>query len=136
MRKATMCLLVALCLWGATSWQSQPQWRVVVVKQVTHTNTTFNNDPMFTPSKTGLYRLSGYCSVDGELSGEWNFEFGWTDFAGQTETGSRDCTAIPQRQGTQVFIFSPMIGTPVYLSSSSVSGNATYNAAFTIEQLQ
>jgi len=136
MHKLTLGALILLCLWEATSWQRQPQWRVVVEQHMTHVNTIFKNNLVFTPSKTGLYRMSAYCSVDGTQGSQWNFEFSWTDFAGQLDTKTVSCGSLEDGQGTFVFVFSPIVGTPVYLSSNSQNGEPTYNGAFTIEQLQ
>jgi hypothetical protein len=139
-RKATIGMLVVLCLWGATSWQqSPPQWRVVLEYHVTGGTKQYSLFPIFTPQKSALYRVSGYCSATGQFNTSgWAFLFIWHDLGGGTDSASVGCTAgSPGPLQSNVTIFSPQAGVPVVLSANS-SGDmsSTYNVAYTIEQLQ
>src|ERR1700683_3471144 len=87
MRKATIGLLVTLCLWGATSWQNQPQWRVVMEQHMIGGTVAQNNVPIFTPEKNSVYRLSATCSSLG-TNGSWNFLFIWNDLPGNPASAS------------------------------------------------
>jgi|HubBroStandDraft_4_1064222.scaffolds.fasta_scaffold205977_2 hypothetical protein len=139
MRKVTIGLLAVLCLWGATSWKSQPQWRVVQEAHMTGGTMQISDRPIFTPERTGLYRLSAYCSALGipNKSG-WSFLLMWNDLPGGPASASVSC--LPDSYGPQqqtVVIFSPVAGVPIRLTGeASGDMSSTYNAAFTIEQLQ
>jgi hypothetical protein len=140
MRKATIGLLGVLCLWGATSWKSQPQWTVVAEHHVVGGTTPFTRTPIFTPRSTGLFRLSAYCSASGGPVGQsgWAFLLGWKDSSGGTGSANVGCVAgtVSPYQSTMT-ILSPQAGLPFLLSANS-SGEmlSTYDVAFTIEQLQ
>jgi hypothetical protein len=137
MRKAMIGLLVVLCLWGATSWQGPPQWKVIVEQHITGGTVQLNGATVFTPQKAGLYRVSGYCSATGPSKSNWNFRFEWDDLSGVSASTLLTCEAglyLPAQSG--VVIFSPKVGTTVHLGSYEIGGALSYNAAFTIEQLQ
>jgi|HubBroStandDraft_5_1064220.scaffolds.fasta_scaffold366030_2 hypothetical protein len=143
MRKATIGALVVLSLWGATSWQQQqslPQWSVVLEHHMMNGTEQFSRMPLFTPQKAGLYRVSGYCSAIGQYNESgWSFSLIWTEAeGGGTNSAFVSCVAdSPSPSQSNITIFSPTPGEPVLLTAeSSGTGSSTYNAAYTIEQLQ
>lgn len=139
MCKGTLCLLVVLSLWAATSWQHQPQWRVVVEQHMMGGTQPISDAPIFTPERTGVYRLSAYCSASGPANKSgWSFLFIWNDLPGNPASADVSCIADFFQSAEQaVVIFSPQVGVPVRLrGEDSGDKSSTYNAAFTIEQLQ
>ena len=139
MRKTTIGLLVVLCLCGATSWQSQPQWTVVTERQTVGGTMPFSRTPIFTPRSAGLYRLSAYCLASGPAGQSgWAFTLIWTDLAGVSDSAAVGCVAgAPSPLQSNVTILTLQAGAPVLLSgNASGDMSSTYDAAFTIEQIQ
>jgi hypothetical protein len=138
MRKATIGLLVVLCLWGATSWQNQPQWRVVRVLVLTNQTAGIPPTTVFTPTKAGLYRYSVYLSGTGQR-GQWSLSINYNDLTGTpTSVGlevgpfSNEVNAL--WANLPVAPFSAQPGTPVTFTTFGTA--AAYNVGVTIEQLQ
>jgi hypothetical protein len=141
MRKATLGLLVVLCLWGATSWQRQqtlPQWRVVAERHMTNSTEFLFNVTVFTFQETGLYRLSGFCSaVTNYNQAGWEFFLTWRDISGNSVTANVQCGADTNGPTSIVTVFDPQASSPVVLRNEFTGdGSATYDAAITIEKLQ
>jgi hypothetical protein len=138
MRKSAMCLLVVICLWGATSWQTERQWRVIRDVALTNQTAGIPETTLFTPTKAGLYRYSIYLSGTGQ-SGLWTLSINYHDLTGQA-------TSIPVQIGpfsgdaNAIWTSLPLApisvqpGTPVTFTIFG-SGPATYNVGVTIEQL-
>lgn len=140
MRKATMCLLVVLSLWGATSWrppQPLPQWTVVAERRFAGKG-VFSSLPIFTPGKDGTYRFSGACTVvGGQQNDSWTFTVRWEDLSGEIVSSSLKCIVGEFDSAQQsVFMFLPKPDVPVELNGTYSGAASSYVAAFTIEQLQ
>jgi hypothetical protein len=147
MRKATMGLLVALCLCGATSWQRVlaphvapvAQWRVVKEQHVLGGTTPPNYVPIYTPTTNGFYRLSATCSVIGGQSGQssWIFTFAWTEPGGNGGGFQLACSADNFQPIQQiVLVFTPKPGSPLVLNGSALGEASSYEGAYTIEELE
>jgi len=135
MRKTTMSLLVLLCLWGATSWQGQPQWRVVQHVVLTRQTAPISQTTVFTPTERGVYRLSAYLSAGGSPQANWEWSFYWNDLDGVGFQTSLDSSDGPSQVGAM--IFAPQPGVPVtYATTSNPQPHGGYDLLFTIEQLQ
>jgi hypothetical protein len=139
MRKAAICLLVAVCLLGATSWQPQPQWRVVREIGLTNQTAGIPQTTFFTPTKAGLYRYSIYLSGTGQ-GGQWNLFIHYFDLSGfesniQLQIGPSSAGYKAMWANLPVAPISAEPGVPVtfYISGS---GPATYNVGMTLEQLE
>src|SRR5262249_574496 len=135
MRKAAMCLLAALCLWGATSWQYQPQWRVGQSVVLRNQTSQIPSTVLFTPEKLGLYRVSPYIEANGPGSGNWTLTWKWFDVSGIMLSSGIEADFD---NGTNVSSMAPSpFSFNVAPFSYSITGiGGTYNVAFTIEQLQ
>ena len=136
MRKIAISLLVVLSLWGATSWQQQPQWSVVHQLALTHQVNPISQTTIFTPTKAGLYRLNAYIS-GANSPDQWVLQFGWTDLSSAPVI--QEINPQPSGVGWNqlALVFSVQPGTPVTFSVSGQPGqNAFYNLAFTVERLE
>jgi hypothetical protein len=128
MRKASICLLVLLCLIiGGSAQNRVPQWKVVKTGILLNGNTALSGT-LFTPSQSGLYRITGYISSN--TTGNSTINFFWTDINGRPT--SYDLTGSGGGTPAAVVLpFFPKAGTPI---EYDVFGS--YNVAFTLEQLQ
>jgi hypothetical protein len=144
MRKATMCLLVALCSLVAFG-QNQPQWKVVQSVILTQQTAAISQTTIFTPERSGLYRLNAYISGKAmnniQFNPSLNFYFMCSDRFQQGDCGAFMGLNVhgPHTQYIGSYVFSPRPGTPVsYLTSvgNPPPMNLQYDLAFTIEQLQ
>ncbi len=134
MRKATICLLVVLCLWGATSWRGQPQWRVVQYVALTAQTAPISQTTIFTPTERGVYRLTAYLSAGGNQA-NWEWLFNWNDLDGGSFQTGLDSSDGPSELGAMVF--APQPGIPVtYATTAKPQLHGGYDLLFTIEQLQ
>jgi hypothetical protein len=140
MRRVMMCLLVLLALWEATSWKAEavPQWRVIMEgHRIGGTETRFNSR-LFTPQPNGVYRLTASCSAIGEAgNSRWTMVLDWTDLSNAGGSASVTCTAGQFTASQQiVFAFTPQAGIPVTLTILPSGQQSTYDAIYTIEELQ
>jgi hypothetical protein len=136
MRKAILSVLVAVSLWGATSWQPAqplPQWRLVAEQHRISGTNQFNDVPIFTPQANKFYRLSATCTASGIEGDNWSFFFLW---AGGYVTV--DCAAnqfLPSQQIVVAFV--PKAAEPMLLTATqSPADSSTYDAVYTIEELE
>jgi hypothetical protein len=142
MRKATIGLLVVLCLMiGGSAQNRMPQWRVVdelsSIDQTTGTGSVI----IFTPQKRGVYRLSTAISAIGPAgAGSWNLFFQWNDLNGYPAAASVSGVQNVWGANSEIgaLVFSPKPGTQVryIIEPSGDTVNSSYSFAFTIEQLQ
>jgi hypothetical protein len=137
MRKATMCLLIALCSLAAFG-QSQPQWKVVQYVSLAKQANNIPETTMFVPTAPGLYRMSGYLSVVGPAAG-WELVVTWTDVTGLNSSSHLKVVANGPAVGQLgALIFVPKAGVPVAYSVTEQGNNppSIYNVGIVIEQLQ
>ena len=146
MRK-TICLVVVLmCAWVSSFGQSNglPQWKVIREFHVIGANTAIEPTILFTPSKDGMYRVSGVMAAHSQVKQGGGFEMviRWTnrnsnsDQVGMSFCFSESCGLDDQSINGRVFSAKPQ--TPVVLSlivSDPPPQDATYDLAFTIEKL-
>jgi hypothetical protein len=132
MSKATIGLLVLLFSSLAAFGQNEPQWKVVQHGMLFHQTAAIPFTPLFTPTKTGFYRMSVYISSN-DINTNWQIDLLWTDFAGTTQKYASSPTGAPPLGS---FMFVPRAGTQVSYQVIGNDPNVPYNIAFTIEQLQ
>jgi hypothetical protein len=133
MRKTTIGLLLLLCSLAAFG-QNEPQWKVVRHGILTDQTAPILSTPIFTPTKTGIYRMSAYISLNGFTISDWEMAIFWTDLGGSVQTYQASPEGGTQR--IETFMFIPKEGTPVEYYVSGNDPTRPYNIAFTIEQLQ
>jgi len=139
MRKAFVFASV-LVLWCACIPLSLGQTNVTIVAQRSFTGLTISLPPttIFTPGKTGVFRVSGYVeasNVDGGVYGaalylSWSGDFGSYQLqVGDTTAESGDAGAFPFDKTLHA-----KVGEPIQISTvSSVPG--TYNVYVRVEKL-
>lgn len=138
MRRTTICFLMLLCSVAALG---QPQWRVVKSLALTSQTAPIPQTTLFTPTRTGVYRLSVYLSGGGGMGpGDWLLFVRWTDLTGassairelQVTTGKANWT---QHAPSMLSIQS---GTPLVYEVDAVgdTSGCDYNLVITIEQLE
>jgi hypothetical protein len=135
MRKMTLALLAVVCVWAATSWQSQPRWRTVQSIVLTHQTQPIPQTTIFTPTERGLYRLNTYMTAGGRnIQASWQMNFDWNDIDGSPFSYGISSYDSPSEL---VYIFSPQPNTPVSYMVTQVPGySGGYDLVITIEQLQ
>jgi hypothetical protein len=133
MRKASICLLVLLFSSLASFGQNEPQWKVVQRVVLIDQTNTISQTTLFTPTKPGVYRLTGYISATGN-GAEWHLYLDWTDFAGSTQDIQMTATYGENIDEIGAYPFVPKVGVPFTYAVEGITG--AYNIAFTIEQLQ
>jgi hypothetical protein len=135
MRKATLGLLIVLCLSGATSWQGQPQWRVIQHVVLTEQTAPISQTTVFTPTKRSVYRLSAYFSAGGSPQANWEWFFYWNDLDGTGFQTSLDSSDGPSELGAMIFASQP--GVPVtFATIPNPQPHGGYDLLFTIEELE
>jgi hypothetical protein len=141
MRNTAICLSVILGSWVAALGQNPvPQWKVVQAVSLTQ-NTSVPTTTIFTPTESGVYRLSAYMSIkpDNQTDAGIVGEFAWTDTSHQAAAVP---FGLPEGDNSLFFsvvptMFRPLVGIPVtYFLNSTVSGTGQYNLVFTIEKLE
>jgi len=133
MRRVTLFALIVLCVSGATSWQGQPQWRVVQHLVLTGQTAPIPQTEVFTPSKKGLYRLSAYLSAGGTPQSNWEVFFTWNDIDGHQFTNGIASSTGPSDLG---MVFAPEPQVPFTYSVTPIQASGGYDLAFTIEEFQ
>lgn len=138
MRKLILSLIVALGLWGATSWTATPQWRVIVENHKMGGTEHFRNELVFTPNDATAYRISASCSAIGESFNTWTFDFNWTDFQGHSGVSRIECRSDNWNSLQQViFVMTPQVGVPVTLSGDWQNNTeSAYYGFYTVEELR
>jgi hypothetical protein len=103
---------------------------------------------IFTPTQTGLYRLSAYMTLTHKVSVQntWQFNLSWTDDAGVEESGVVDMftNQLPPNAWSYSNVFPPafeaVAGQPISYQVALGKGTGTnggvYSLYYTIEQLQ
>jgi hypothetical protein len=142
MLRATLFLFVSTLAFCAHSFGQTPQWKVIKEFHAFGGSANIPPTVVFTPESNGLYRVSGYFAMFSTVVQDngWLTKIYWTDQTGLPGSAS---LALYLNNGdiyTQVGpkIFSPQVGTPVYFvvpPTSPPPMDATYDVAFTIEQL-
>jgi hypothetical protein len=67
------------------------------------------NQPIYTPAKTGLYRISAYAMIttpDPNSTSSWIYGFDWTDFSAQVQ----EAASVLQSENDQAGQFATTIG--------------------------
>lgn len=132
MRKTTICLLLLLLCSLAAFGQAEPQWKVVKHGILIH-QAAGSSSALFTPTTTGLYRMSAYLSASDTVS-NWQVRLLWTDFGGLPQDYVQSFAAGAPPIGS--FLFVPKAGTPVIYIVEGNDPTKPYNIAYTIEGLQ
>jgi len=130
---------------GPQGIQGPPGPGVPTVASVQLTNLTSDlpTTTIFTPSTSGLYRISAdMVAVQGGSGGNWNFYLDWTDDAGvaQEEGEVFVCAGCGPYNPARSFpfVFRTNANTPVTYKTSHTPGTegSTYEVFFVVEQLQ
>ncbi len=142
MRKATLSLFVLLIAFTIHSFGQTPQWKVIKEWHVIGGTKSFYKN-LFTPQTNGLYRVSVVLSATTTSypqDGGWSFGVFWTDRSGaggdSVATVSFESCCVWDAAPT--IMFSPKVGEPVSFQLQPYNTgpvDATYDVAFTIEQL-
>jgi hypothetical protein len=124
---------------------------IVASRQLTGRTTMIPTTALFTPSTTGLYRVSAYIamSTSGTTGCPWDLTFGWTDDAGAEQASELlqlSASAHPpsaygfgENALTQTAIMRAVAGSPITYTvpATGCSGdNGTYELFMTVERLQ
>jgi len=114
-------------------------------------NNTIPSTTIFTPTQTGLYRLSIYATVvkpDPSSQSSWNVDVSWTDDAGpqgQTVLYGLDFLAsafypdnAPTGLGGPAMVVEARAGQPIAYSVTQPEGpdNSAYSLYYTLERLE
>ncbi len=155
----TLCvavlLLVTLVLAGSQSTAvpaatfNSPQ--IVAKGKLSNQTTPFPTTTIFTPTQTGMYRLSVYATIstsDPNSHTAWIYNLGWTDDAGaQSEGGLLYGNGATSGQfqygsfqalGGTVLPFEAKAGTPIThsMSQSGPPDSSAYTLYYTLERLE
>ena len=124
-----------------------------IVASIALTNQTATIPPttVFTPTQTGLYRLSVYMTQTVSVprsTSEWRYNLAWVDDAGVEGTGFYGVISVstaktpPSAWGSSngtspgnVAIFQAIAGQPVTYSVLCNKAGGAYSLYFTVEQL-
>lgn len=142
MRRALFGLFAFFLSISINGFSQTPQWKVIKEFHVFGGSAGIPPTVVFTPESNGLYRVSGYFAVFSTVVQDngWLTKIYWTDQTGLPGSASLALYLNNGNYYTQVGpkIFSPQVGTPVYFvvpPTSPPPMDATYDVAFTIEQL-
>jgi hypothetical protein len=107
---------------------------------------------IFTPTQTGLYRLSVYATItraDPSSQSDWLYSFGWTDDSGPvvesdflygypTNVGQFFSYNNSESFGGAALPFEAKAGTPITYSMAQQNGpdNSAYSLYYTLERLE
>jgi hypothetical protein len=135
--------LVALFLFGlSVSGFAQTQCAafpcVVATVSLTNQSQAIPNTPIFTPTASGVFRISAYLSTSaGNHSALWQLFVGWTD-----DNGARKASTAAPPSGSNAniatFVAQDVAGVPLSYQTKPI-GNVsgmTYNFSIVVEQLQ
>lgn len=135
MRKLVLLLIVAVAIWGATSWTATPQWRVIIEAHQINGSKQFEH-LVFNASATA-YRITASCTAIGsDPASQWTFEFDWKDVAKTPQSFQITCgpgQVGPAGQAT--YIITPKTGTPVSLFGNHNHVSSNYFGFYTVEEL-
>ena len=143
MRKIGVLIAVLMCASVSSFGQSGlPQWKVVKEFHLSDSTTTIPPTVLFTPQRTGIYRITGYMSVESNMEQDagWSWVVYWTDKTGRPGvTGLTPLLISGSNYLTlSSFSFCAKAGDPVSFRTDPtfpVPQDATYNLEFTIEKL-
>ena len=124
---------------------------IVASRALTGRTTMIPTTTLFTPSVTGLYRVSAYIamSTSGTTGCPWDLTLGWTDDAGAEQAQNLlqlsasahppDAYGFGENALTQTAIMRAVAGSPITYNvpATGCSGdNGTYELFLTAERLQ
>lgn len=114
---------------------------VVATVSLTNQSQTIPATPMFTPSATGLYRLTSYMTTStGTTDAYWTIEVGWTDNRGFKKGylggASQNAASIYPPFLVQATAGQPLLYQILLHGGGKGSGGMTYDLYITVEQLQ
>jgi len=124
---------------GHADKETETRHPAIVAKvAVTGSTNVIPQTAVFTPSETGLYRLSGYMETSvpyGQGNGSYNVSFYWTDGEHVQGVALGVQSMLGPAQINQTFI--ARAGTPVlYSTYTSFTPTGNYDLFFTIEKLE
>jgi len=133
--KKIACLILLL---SAIAFAQEPQWTVVSNVVVYNQTQGVGQTTLFTPSETGLYRVSFYMSAPpyaGPLVGGVIAFYDGTDVSGVIigEAITTPCRGTPSQQSTIPTTYALAAGQP--FTYTVVGGGCPYNLAIVVEQL-
>lgn len=143
MPKATICLLAFLLVSGvsdraqSTTPVTLTYPTIVANVALTDQTTAIHPTPIFTPSVSGLYRMSGYTEKAGCDGKAWQAYFLWTDDTGYPQS-SQFINPGGCSVSTGTVTVRGVAGKPLSFSVHDIGGSGAtpYGIFITVEQLQ
>jgi hypothetical protein len=147
MAKRTLSVCLGVLVLGVVSFSTAQQsttpaasaftWTVVGVTRLNNITTNVNQT-LFTPTTTGLYRVTFYSEVEnrGNIA-YWTILY-TNGFGTQQQVACPTCdsSASPGADATIVAAFQPNAGTPVTLQVTPNLANMPYSIVATFERLE
>jgi hypothetical protein len=134
-----LSVLAALVLRSDRGHGQSGQQYPVIIRQISMQNQTITPPviTLFTPTTSGLYRVSAYFSIFPESTGSICPQVEWLDASAQQDWDiSLTTCAYPGNNGNGVVILHSIPNEPVNLIPNFESFTGGYNLFVTVEQLQ